>query len=60
MANKQDRDRKDAKAAAVVRRLAEVHEHSDLLIPMLDEYKLDMLILALGIGAVTLENADAT
>lgn len=40
---------KEAKAAAVVARLA---EGRDMLIGMLDEDKLDMLILALGIGRV--------
>lgn len=44
---------KEAKAAAVVARLEAIHEGRELLIPMLDEDKLDMLILALGIGRVT-------
>lgn len=55
---KADHERKEAKAAAVVARLREIHEHSDVLIPMLDEHKLDLLILALGIGAVKLETAN--
>jgi hypothetical protein len=58
MVTKIDRDRRAEKAAAVVKRLAEMHEHADVLIPMLEESKLDMLILALGIGAVQLGEAD--
>ncbi len=56
--NKQDKGRKDAKAAAVVARLTEIHKHIDVLIPMLEEHNLDRLILALGVGRVVL-NADA-
>jgi hypothetical protein len=54
MANAQDRDRKDRKAEAIVKRLEEIHESRELLLGMLDEVKLDMLILALGIGSVEL------
>lgn len=54
MATKSDRDRKDAKAAAIVARLADIHASRDLLIGMLDETKLDLLIIALGIGTVVL------
>jgi len=49
--------RKAAKAAAVIARLAEIHDSRELLIHMLDEAKLDLLILALGLGAVELSEA---
>ena len=58
MVTKIDRDRRAEKAAAVVKRLAELHEHADMIIPMLDEVKLDMMILALGIAAVRLGAED--
>lgn len=54
MANAQDKDRKARKSEAIVKRLEEIHESRELLIGMLDEVKLDMLILALGIGVVEL------
>lgn len=54
MANRNDASRKAAKAAAIVARLAEIHDSRELLIGMLDEGKLDLLIIALGIGAVSL------
>lgn len=54
MANKADTERKAAKAEAVIARLAEIHDSRELLISMLDEGKLDLLILALGIGSVAL------
>jgi hypothetical protein len=54
MANGRDKERKDRKAQAVIDRLAEIHESRELLIGMLDEAKLDLLVLALGIGAVEL------
>ena len=54
MANKTDKDRREAKASAVAVRLAEIHDSRDVLIRMLDEAKLDLLILALGIGSVEL------
>ena len=40
------------KAEAIVRRLEEIHPSRELLIGMLDETKLDLMILALGIGEV--------
>ena len=54
MINASDKARKVAKADAIVKRLAEIHDSRELLIGMLDEGKLDLLILALGIGAVML------
>jgi hypothetical protein len=54
MANAQDKARKDRKSEAIVKRLEEIHQSRELLIGMLDEVKLDMLILALGIGSVEL------
>lgn len=56
MSRKNDHDRRRGKAVAVAARLREIHEHVDVLIPMLDEHKIDMLILALGIGRVNLED----
>lgn len=58
MATKADYYRKAMKADAVVKRLAEIHESRELLINMLDEAKLDLLILALGIGTVRLDVGD--
>jgi hypothetical protein len=57
MATKSDKDRKDAKADAVILRIAEIARHTVLLRGM-DEHKLDMLILALGIGEVELREGD--
>ncbi len=58
MATKADTDRKANKAKAIERRLLEMSGHLDLLIGMLDEEKLDLLILALGIGSVTLNDEE--
>ena len=52
--NKADTYRKNAKANAIVQRLEEIHDSRELLISMLDEHKLDLMILALGIGSVAL------
>jgi hypothetical protein len=52
--NTADKNRKLAKVRAVSRRLDEIGANRDLLLNMLDETKLDLLILALGIGAVEL------
>lgn len=54
MANSSDKARKAAKADAIVSRLGEIHDSRELLIGLLDETKLDLLILALGVGAVRL------
>lgn len=54
MASNSDKARREAKASAVTARLAEIHDSRDVLIRMLDEHKLDLLILAIGIGAVEL------
>lgn len=48
-------ERKAKKASAVVDRLSEISANPTLLIGMLDETKLDLLILALGIGSVNLD-----
>jgi hypothetical protein len=56
MANSLDKARKDRKAAEIVARLAEIHDSRELLIGMMDERQLDMLILALGLGAVMLND----
>lgn len=53
-----ERNRKAAKVSAIVSRLAEIHDSRELLIRMLDEGKLDLMILALGIGAVQLSEQD--
>lgn len=61
MPNARDRDRKAAKATAIVKRLTDIHDSRELLIGMLDEGKLDLLIIALGIGEVQIaETADAS
>lgn len=52
------KDRKTAKLVAIIRRLDDIHASKGLLLGMLDEAKLDLLILALGIGAVELNEDD--
>lgn len=47
-------ERRIQKAQAVITRLDEIHPSRELMIGMLDEHKLDLIILALGIGAVKL------
>jgi hypothetical protein len=59
MASSRDIQRKVLKAEAIVERLGEIHETRELLIGMLDEAKLDLLILALGIGSVSLHDESA-
>lgn len=54
-----DVKRRSEKEAAILARLAEIHDKRDLLVSMLDEGKLDLLILALGLGAVNLHEEDA-
>lgn len=44
--------RKREKAVAVAARIVEIAPSAELLVGMLDEGKLDMMILALGIGRV--------
>lgn len=51
------KDRKTDKLVAIIRRLDDIHDSKGLLLGMLDETKLDLLILALGIGAVELREA---
>jgi hypothetical protein len=58
MTTRADTIRKSQKAHAVIKRLGEIHETRELLITMLDEHKLDLLILALGIGAVELSDLE--
>lgn len=57
MANKATQSRKDAKVIAIIRRLRDIAGSEHLLLGMLDEGKLDLLILALGIGSVALDGA---
>ncbi len=54
MATKADTDRKTAKRDAILARLAAIKGNEDILFGLLDETKLDLLILALGIGDVIL------
>jgi hypothetical protein len=55
MSSNADKARKQEKVDAVIARLSDIHEnHVEILIGLLDENKLDQLILALGIGRVTL------
>lgn len=52
MGRQQSNDRKAAKARSVALRIREVAPQAELLTAMLDETKLDLLLLALGIGEV--------
>ena len=54
-----DKTRKALKADAVEKRLAEIGGNARLLLGMLDETKLDLLILALGIGVTVLNDTGA-
>lgn len=54
MSSKADENRRRDKASAVIVRLTEIMPHLTTLIGMMDEHKLDAMILALGIGAVEL------
>lgn len=54
MTTNADKARKAEKAAAIQKRLAEIGPSADLLLGMLDETKLDLLILALGLGHTVL------
>ena len=54
MATTADMKRKAEKIEAIIARLAEIHESREMLIPMLDEPKLHLIILALGIGETVL------
>lgn len=56
MANKIDTERKLAKRDAIIKRLAEIKGNEDILLGMLDETKLDLMILALGIGGTVLND----
>ncbi|MCC0018416.1 hypothetical protein [Mesorhizobium denitrificans] len=56
MATKEDKDRKHRKAEAVAAKIKEVAPHADMIIGMLDETKLDMILLAFGVGSVTVES----
>ena len=53
MATKQDTERKAEKARVVVEKI-EAIAGSSILIAMLDEWKLDLLLLALGDGEVVI------
>ena len=56
MATKADTDRKQAKRKAIVARLTEIKGSEDILFGLLDETKLDLMILALGIGETVLSD----
>jgi hypothetical protein len=56
MATKEDKDRKQRKADAVAAKIKEVAPHADMIISMLDETKLDMILLAFGVGSVSVES----
>lgn len=53
MATKEDKDRVARKKAAAAAKIAEIAPHADLVLGMLSEDRLDMLLLALGQGKVT-------
>jgi hypothetical protein len=56
MALKIDTERKLAKRDAIIKRLAEIRGNEDILLGMLEETKLDLIILALGIGGTVLND----
>ena len=56
MATKAETDRKQAKRKAIVARLTEIKGSEDILFGLLDETKLDLMILALGIGETVLSD----
>jgi len=56
MATKEDKDRKQRKTEAVAAKIKEVAPHADMIIGMLDETKLDMMLLALGVGSVSVDS----
>lgn len=56
MATKEDKDRKQRKAEAVAAKIKEVAPHADMIIGMLDETKLDMILIAFGVGSVSVES----
>ena len=58
MATKADTERKLAKRDAIIARLAELRGNEDILLGMLEETKLDLMILALGIGETVLNAAE--
>jgi len=58
VSSKSAKARYAVKAAAVIARLDEIHASRDLLIGMLDEGKLDLMILALGIGRVLVDGVE--
>lgn len=55
MATKEDKERHQQKAEAVAAKIKELAPHADMIISMLDETKLDMLLLAFGVGSVSVE-----
>ena len=58
MTNRRDTDRKVDKIDAICDRLDDIQANRRLLLNMLDETKLDLLILALGIGTVELNGGE--
>lgn len=58
MTTKAQTIRKAQKAHAIIKRLEEMHESRAFLIPMLPEERLDLLIIALGLGEVQLRELE--
>lgn len=56
MATTEDKERKQKKAEAVAARIKEIAPHADMIIGILDESRLDMVLLALGIGSVSVDS----
>ena len=54
-----DKTRQTLKRRAIKRRLEEMQGSEDMLLGLLDETKLDLLILALGLGAAVLNDTGA-
>lgn len=44
---------RDEKEHAVGLRIREIAPHTDVLLPVMDEWQLDLLLLAFGLGEVT-------
>lgn len=51
-----DRNRVTLKQNAVSSRIKEIAPHADMVVGMLDETKLDLLLVALGIGSVEIDS----
>ena len=53
---KDDVERLNAKRAAVAEKVKEIAPHADALISILDEHRVDLLLLGFGIGELAIPN----